>query len=222
MWQLSRTICTSLCSSRDSVKNLASAANGSGTSVASASRLNVGHCDRGGTVRARAGPQNLSEAVGSSAQDQPSTPASCRAGGRALGSTHPDASGAGTTAPQHPRDPRGAFKSPAPGLLPGLAARSRCPPNPNVFPSPQGHPPQPRAASSTLLLDARRTWWATRQLYPHLQPREPGTHGRYGCEPCTLAPVPRRMHNERWSKFKRELAGHASLRGARDSGGTSP
>lgn len=48
LWQLSRTICTSLCSSRDSVKNLASAANGSGTSVASASRLNVGHCGRGG------------------------------------------------------------------------------------------------------------------------------------------------------------------------------
>lgn len=45
LWQLSSTICTSLCSSRDSVKNLASAANGSGTSVASASRLNVGHCD---------------------------------------------------------------------------------------------------------------------------------------------------------------------------------
>lgn len=48
LWQLSSTICTSLCSSRDSVKNLASAANGSGTSVASASRLNVGHCDIGG------------------------------------------------------------------------------------------------------------------------------------------------------------------------------
>lgn len=65
LWQLSSTICTSLCSSRDSVKNLASAANGSGTSVASASRLNVGHCDvmgeEGGgdgiLLRARRGAQ---------------------------------------------------------------------------------------------------------------------------------------------------------------------
>lgn len=47
LWQLSSTICTSLCSSRDSVKNFASAANGSGTSGASASRLNVGHCGTG-------------------------------------------------------------------------------------------------------------------------------------------------------------------------------
>lgn len=44
--QLSRMIWTSLCRRRDSVKNLASAANGSGDSVPSASRLNVGHWGR--------------------------------------------------------------------------------------------------------------------------------------------------------------------------------
>lgn len=62
LWQLSSTICTSLCSSRDSVKNLASAANGSGTSVASASRLNVGHCDIGGG----GGQKNLNQGWGTS------------------------------------------------------------------------------------------------------------------------------------------------------------
>lgn len=41
--QLSRMIWTSLCRRRDSVKNLASAAKGSGVSVLSASRLNTGH-----------------------------------------------------------------------------------------------------------------------------------------------------------------------------------
>lgn len=45
--QLSRMIWTSLCRRRDSVKNLASAANGSGVSVPSASRLNVGHWREG-------------------------------------------------------------------------------------------------------------------------------------------------------------------------------
>lgn len=45
--QLSRMIWTSLCRRRDSVKNLASAANGSGVSAPSASRLNVGHWGEG-------------------------------------------------------------------------------------------------------------------------------------------------------------------------------
>lgn len=43
LWQLSRMIWTSRCRRRDSVKNLASAANGSGVSEPSASLLNVGH-----------------------------------------------------------------------------------------------------------------------------------------------------------------------------------
>lgn len=47
--QLSRMIWTSLCRRRDSVKNLASAANGSGVSAPSASRLNVGHWREGKT-----------------------------------------------------------------------------------------------------------------------------------------------------------------------------
>lgn len=45
--QLSRMIWTSLCRRRDSVKNLASAANASGVSEPSASRLNVGHWREG-------------------------------------------------------------------------------------------------------------------------------------------------------------------------------
>lgn len=43
LWQLSRMIWTSLWSSRDSVKNLASAAKGSGVSLPSVSRRKVGH-----------------------------------------------------------------------------------------------------------------------------------------------------------------------------------
>lgn len=90
LWQLSSTICTSLCSSRDSVKNLASAANGSGTSVASASRLNVGHCDvmgeEGGgdgiLLRARRGAQKPQ--LGGGGEVAPHTQG-CHRGTKALG-----------------------------------------------------------------------------------------------------------------------------------------
>lgn len=46
LWQLSKMIWTSLWSSRDSVKNLASAAKGSGVSLPSASLRKVGHWSR--------------------------------------------------------------------------------------------------------------------------------------------------------------------------------